>query len=299
MTQILAIAGEKQSGKSSAVNFLHGYTLKETDEEGKFQYRIKDTGELAVTVSDADGNTSEGGLDINQKNLKFVEWAEWRIWPHIKGYNFAETLKDICVEVLGLNWEQVHGTDLEKNSFTQLCWDDMPGVITPERMVNFPGWDENDFYKTAELMGLIIKNSGPMTAREVMQFVGTDVFRKMHTNVWVDQVLKQIVSDHEVYGTELAVIGDCRFRNEVEAVKKAGGKVVYLTRSVDGNPTHASENDLAGFDGFDVVIDNRNLNMTQTHQALFDKLVDLGLFARESDRRGVASARKKKEYIRT
>jgi molybdopterin-guanine dinucleotide biosynthesis protein len=60
MTQILAIAGEKQSGKTSAVNFLHGYTLKETDPDKKFEYSIKDTGELGVSVVDSEGNVSEG-----------------------------------------------------------------------------------------------------------------------------------------------------------------------------------------------------------------------------------------------
>jgi hypothetical protein len=161
----------------------------------------------------------------------------------------------------------------------------------------FPGWGVDDFCKTVDYMGFMVKEPGPMTGREVMQYVGTDVFRKMYTNVWVDQVLRQIVSDSQIYNTQLAVIGDCRFRNEVEAIQQAGGKVIHLTRSVDGNPTHASENDLAGYQGFDAVIDNSQLSLEQTHQRLFDELVSLEVLPRESDRRGVTSA--KKEGVRT
>ena len=68
------------------------------------------------------------------------------------------------------------------------------------------------------------KASSPMTAREVMQYVGTDFFRKIYPDVWVDSTIRKIESE----APDLAVIVDCRFPNETKGVKEAGGKVIKL-----------------------------------------------------------------------
>ena len=94
-----------------------------------------------------------------------------------------------------------------------------------------------------------------MTARELLQYFGTDIMRKMHRGVWVDQAIKTIQREQ----TELAVIADVRFPNEVEAIKAAGGKVVRLTREYEED-SHDSELalDKESYDwsNFDLVIDN-------------------------------------------
>ena len=66
-----------------------------------------------------------------------------------------------------------------------------------------------------------------MTAREVMQYVGTDVFRKIQHDVWAGATIKKI----DLEKPDLAVIADCRFPNEVDAIQKAGGLVIKLNRN--------------------------------------------------------------------
>lgn len=145
-----------------------------------------------------------------------------------KIYNFADPLKqDICMNILGLTECQCYGSDEQKNELVNCYW--------PE-------------------------TSKPMTAREVMQYVGTDIFRKIQKNVWADATISKIKK--EAY--DLAVIADCRFPNEVEAVKNAGGMVIKLNRNIYDSD-HASETalDYGNYDykNFDYVIDNQHIDI--------------------------------------
>ena len=39
---------------------------------------------------------------------------------------FAHSLKNMCMDILGLTWEQCYGTDEQKNTFTDILWDKFP-----------------------------------------------------------------------------------------------------------------------------------------------------------------------------
>ena len=108
-----------------------------------------------------------------------------------KIYNFADPLKQLCINILGLTEEQCYGTDENKNETVDCYW---PGI------------------------------DAQMTAREVLQYVGTDVFRRMQHHVWSSATIRLIEKEKP----KLALIADCRFPNEVDAVKKAGGTNLIL-----------------------------------------------------------------------
>lgn len=107
-----------------------------------------------------------------------------------------------------------------------------------------------------------------MTSRELLQYFGTDVMRKMYENVWVDYAVKTITREK----SNLAIVADVRFPNEVEAIKNAGGKVIRLTREF-AEDSHSSENalDKENYDwsNFDYVVNNTD--MTSLFTAL-DKI---------------------------
>lgn len=158
-------------------------------------------------------------------------------------YNFADPLKtDICMNILGMSYEQCYGDDNDKNTNTGLIWQ---------------GKD--------------------LTAREVMQFVGTDIFRQMKHDVWAGATIEKIKSQKP----DIAVIADCRFPNEVQAVKNAGGIVIKLTRN-PFNSTHASETalDENNYDksNFDLVIDNEKLNISQQLNLVLRFLIEKRVF---------------------
>lgn len=161
-----------------------------------------------------------------------------------KIYNFADPLKkDVCMNVFGLTYHQCYGSDESKNELVDCYW---------------PDTDKQ------------------MTAREVMQYVGTDVFRKIQHNVWASATIKKI--QHEK--PNLSIIADCRFPNEVEAIKNADGLVIKLNRN-PYNSTHASEESLDENkydpENFDLVIDNDRLTIGKQNEIIHDFLIDKGI----------------------
>lgn len=154
-----------------------------------------------------------------------------------KIYNFADPLKkDICMNILGLTYEQCYGEDIDKNTVTDIEW-----------------------------------NGLKLTAREVMQFVGTDLFRKMKYDVWSSATINKIKNEKP----KLAIIADCRFPNEVEAVRNAGGIVIKLTRN-PYNSDHASEvaldENVYPTSNFDLVIYNDNISIQEQNQVILNFL---------------------------
>ena len=112
-----------------------------------------------------------------------------------------------------------------------------------------------------------------MTAREVMQYVGTDFFRRIYPQVWVESTIRKI----EKESPELAIIVDCRFPNEVEGIQGAGGKVIRLTRNIFGDTDkHPSEVALDNFKGFDAYIDNQDMSISQQNESLYNVLAEWG-----------------------
>jgi len=161
---------------------------------------------------------------------------------NVKIYNFADPLKqDICINILGLTQEQCYGEDEAKNEVTSIVWEG--------------------------------KN---LTAREVMQFIGTDIFRKMKTDVWASATINKII--HE--SPDVAIIADCRFPNEVEAIKNAGGIVIKLTRN-PFNSDHLSEIALDpkyyNQNNFDIILTNHLLSLSHQNEVIYRFLKKKGL----------------------
>lgn len=197
MTQIIAFAGRKQSGKTTCSEFIQKY---------------------------ANGSTEP--------------------YNSVKIYNFADPLKlDICINILGLTTDQCYGTDDQKNELVDCYWDNKQ-----------------------------------LTAREVMQMVGTDMFRAMQKNVWSAATIRKINNENP----SIAIIADCRFPNEVEAIKDAGGMVIKLNRN-PYNSSHSSEIalDADQYDQtlFDLVLNNQNMTIVEQNQYLEKFLQNKGILS--------------------
>lgn len=156
-------------------------------------------------------------------------------------YSFADPLKkNICIDLLGLTEQQCYGSDDDKNSLTNILWKSMPDYNI--------SWTYSQDYDP----------SGYMTARQVMEFVGTRIFRAMKQNVWVEATLKQIQKDNY----DIAIILDTRFPDEVDPILNIGGYVIRLTR----NPFHSSSEPEVALDPdrydwskFSLILDNKNM----------------------------------------
>jgi hypothetical protein len=112
-----------------------------------------------------------------------------------------------------------------------------------------------------------------LTPRWVLQYWGTEVCRKaFHDDIWIASLENKLrLSKDNV------VISDCRFPNEIQSIRNAGGKIVWVQRgnlpdwyqvALDANAghnyafqelkmrkIHASETAWVGTE-FDAILDN-------------------------------------------
>jgi hypothetical protein len=173
--------------------------------------------------------------------------------------SFASSLKDAVSAVFGWDRELLEGRTTAAREWreqTDAWWSDKLGM--------------------------------PITPRWVLQQWGTEVCRKaFHNDIWIISLENRLRQS-----TDNIVISDCRFPNEVSAIKNAGGKVIWVKRGAlpdwyymalaanqkDGtaqaylaeHKIHASETAWVGTK-FDAEIDN-NGTLAELY-ALVDKLL--------------------------
>jgi energy-coupling factor transporter ATP-binding protein EcfA2 len=140
---------------------------------------------------------------------------------------FAEPIKRFCVDVLGIPESVVYGEDSVKSEWsTEIHWPDSQMC---------------------------------MTAREVMQYFGTDLMREWIPDVWV-RAARLAIDRAE---SSVVVVQDVRFSNELEMLRELPSdrysvKLVRLKRVAPGTErdSHLSENALHAVpdDCFDLIV---------------------------------------------
>jgi hypothetical protein len=186
--------------------------------------------------------------------------------PSVKLYSFAHLLKkNLCMDILGLSWEQCNGTDEQKNTKTNYKWSDFPLDM------------RKNHTRTEMVRGTERKIylSGHMTARQVMQFVGTDMFREYFgENIWVEATLKQIQKDD----TSICIVTDARFPSEVNSIIYNDGIVIRLNRNIFPEDSHASETSLDSYDFVSTknchLVENRNMKISEQNKLCFNIIKD-------------------------
>lgn len=255
---IIGFCGKKQSGKNTCGNYILGTCLWMSGLV-KNTYVINNSGQLVV--SDILGDEKKKGIfDLRIQDPNFQKFLYKEVYPIVKLYAFADILKDVCANLFGIDPQLLWGDDNKKNTLTNLKWE------------NTPGYAHKDIIKYIDpkTYGLHY-NSGYMTVREVLEYVGTDIFRKMYENVWIDSLLRKIKQDNSY----ISVITDVRFPNEVEAIQNIGGKTVRLTRGLESG--HTSNIACDSYNDYDFVIDNKNMSIIEQNEKVDDILKTLGI----------------------
>ncbi len=134
-------------------------------------------------------------------------FANWLVFQHeFELYSFADPLKDFCAGAFG--WDR---KKLDLLTYKE------------EQDPNLPdGW----------------------TRRRVLQHVGTDCFRAIDPEYWINKFRKKMQDENYNAAKRDYVIPDVRFANECEAIWEAGGYIVRLERpGFEGTTanSHASE----------------------------------------------------------
>lgn len=178
--------------------------------------------------------------------------------------SFANSLKDAVAQVFG--WDR---TMLEGRTKQARDWREQVDTWWAQRL-NMPN----------------------LTPRWILQYWGTEVCRHgFHDDIWIASLEHKLLSSNDDI-----VISDCRFPNEIRAIRSAGGQVVRVVRgaepewfqdalNVNAGPTnmawtiskmkmeqfkiHASETAWVGTE-FDAVLDNNG-----SLDGLFDQVMHL------------------------
>jgi hypothetical protein len=117
---------------------------------------------------------------------------------HFRRESFANTLKDAVAQVFG--WDR---TMLEGRTKQAREWREQVDPWWAQRL-NIPH----------------------LTPRYILQQWGTEVCRKnFHDDIWIASLENKLRNSQDD-----VVISDCRFPNEIKAIKAAGGKVVRVVR---------------------------------------------------------------------
>ncbi len=117
---------------------------------------------------------------------------------HFRRESFANSLKDAVAQVFG--WDR---TMLEGRTKQAREWREQVD----------PWW-------SARL------NMPDLTPRWILQYWGTDVCRRaFHDDIWIASLENKLRNSQDD-----VVISDCRFPNEILAIKRAGGIVVRVVR---------------------------------------------------------------------
>lgn len=122
-------------------------------------------------------------------------------WHEFKRDSFAATLKDAVSAVFGWDRELLEG-----------------------RTKTAREWREQLDYWWADRLDM-----PELTPRWVLQYWGTDVFRNhFHRDIWIASLENKLRQTKDN-----VVISDCRFLNEVDAIRRAGGRVIRIVRGRD------------------------------------------------------------------
>ena len=147
--------------------------------------------------------------------------------------HFADALKKACHIIFGIPLEDME-TEEGKQKLTKVRW---------------PEHDESSMGHT--ICRPSITNPF-MTVREVLQFVGTELFRnQLDPDVWLNSVFLKPWAEDDV-----VIIADARFPNEA-ALGRENGLLISIERDTglvsDG---HKSENALDDYTDYHYTIDN-------------------------------------------
>lgn len=175
---------------------------------------------------------------------------------------FAGPMKDFMVSVMGLPWSTVWGDDKAKQFITQYRWEDMP---------------YRDEYTNICYCRGVSPKYGFMTVREMLQYWGTEVFRRIDPSIHLKAYLKAV---KRLGGGCLVRTSDVRYVNEAKLVLGLNPHNLLITierLGWDNTDQHPSEISLDNFvhpRHFKIVNDG---TVEQLHKKVRDLVLDRSL----------------------
>lgn len=240
---LIGISGRKQSGKDTVAKAI----------------------QALITFPNASAETIEKYIKEPMDN------------PSVKNVKFAGVLKSIVSLLTGESVESLENEDVknkvvyhkwelidEINPFYKTYEDCSNGLLEYEK--------RKTTYKEAGISNETISNDLvykelPVTIRMMLQTIGTEIGRQIHSDIWIKSLFKDYKPCNQISSVNPItvknglypkwIISDCRFENEVEAIKSRYGIVIRVNRPNTPKLDHISEVSLDNYKHFNYIIENK------------------------------------------
>ena len=171
--------------------------------------------------------TKGSGKDTAASFLLDKGWAQ---------VSFAGPLKDLCAATFDIKPAKFHNP-----RFKDLVWDE-PIMLTKDHADNFIANLSKPLYGQlqANLIYDAFDNKELYSARQLLQFIGTEVVRDLVSQTYWLDLAEEKIKDWIGRGVNV-VITDIRFKNERDLIKDYNGSVVRILRETGSVDNHASE----------------------------------------------------------
>lgn len=231
---LVALSGKKNSGKDESGQMIQFIMSKAY---GKCTYD-----EFKEHCKERDRFHEYGFRVQNGEVYTYVE-VEYKI------KRFADKLKDIVCMLIGCTREELEDRNFKEKELDE-SWDKL-------KVTYSDGYDEVtdifdfdfDFNTLSDAKGKAIyihkKEILKMTARQLLQEVGTDAMRNIiHPNIWVNSLFsdwkpyetidmnEDMSKSCNNYDIPKWIITDARFPNEAERVLNEGGLLIRINRHI-------------------------------------------------------------------
>jgi hypothetical protein len=107
------------------------------------------------------------------------------------------------------------------------------------------------------------------SVRRLLQTLGTEWGRQViNPYIWINLLEREV--ERLKNNLDVIIIDDMRFLNEFNAVRKMGGKTIYLDRKINYETDHVSEGQLDSFkESFDYIVENSG-SLEELRQIAFE-----------------------------
>ncbi len=179
--------------------------------------------------------------------------------PNAGEFSFAKPIKDFCISVLGLTYEQCYGETQAREQPTQYLWSGIASDIREK------------YGKRPEEY---------LTAREVLQVFGTDLMRdRFYAKIWAEAGVRAALNSDN----QICVFTDVRFPNEIAAAKFMSEErrdfdsplILRLYRETGFKDSHPSETALDEYD-----FETLQRSITSKNQPMGFTPIQTGLYHR-------------------
>lgn len=182
------------------------------------------------------GYSGSGKDTVGKMIAEYAPSQQWQI------KKFAGKLKDVASMLTGIPVEKFEDQEFKKTNLGKEWSYQVDQFNTPTQM----------------------------TVRELLQKLGTEAMREgLHTNTWVNALM----ADYTPSSNWL--VTDCRFPNEADAIKKAGGLVIHVERTGVGPINdHPSETGLDGYPYDYFILNHGDMNYLRNEVGMLMRAIN-------------------------